>query len=206
MDESLQQLENELKALRPRRPSTLLHARVEHALTSDAVVAPAAPVAPGPSSAAPASRYTSATTLRSWKWFSWQMAAAAAVALVVSLGVWRYGARSASDAAVAPLVAAAQPEASAVTAPEISASAPSAERLLAAAAPASSGAFRPVKAANVLYDLRDEGPVLLEDNSAGRRVRARYVDTYTWKNPATNASLKWSVPRDEVRVLPANYH
>jgi|GEM_PF-301888 len=201
MDESLQQLENELKALRPRRPSTLLHARVEHALTSDAAVVPAAPV-----THAPAPRYTSATTLRSWKWFSWQMAAAAAVALVVSLGVWRYGTRSGSDGSVAPLAAVAQPETSASTAPDISATAPSAERLLAAATPTSSGAFRPVKAANVLYDLRDEGPVLLEDNSAGRRVRARYVDTYTWKNPATNASLKWSVPRDEVRVLPANYH
>ncbi|MCM2274711.1 MAG: hypothetical protein NDI75_07980 [Candidatus Didemnitutus sp.] len=206
MDESLQQLENELKALRPRRPSPLLRARVEHALASDVSVAPAAPAAYTPAPAKPAPRYTSATTLRSWKWFSWQMAAAAAVALVVSLGVWRYGARSGSDGSVAPLAAVAQPGTSASTAPDISATAPSAERMLAAAAPAASGAFRPVKAANVLYDLRDEGPVLLEDNSAGRRVRARYVDTYTWRNPATNASLKWSVPRDEVRVLPANYH
>lgn len=205
MDESLQQLENELKALRPRRPSPLLRARVEHALTADVSGAPSAPAASVPASAKPAPRYTSATTLRSWKWFSWQMAAAAAVALVVSLGVWRYGARSGSDGSVAPLAAVAQPETSASTAPDISATAPSAERLLAAV-PAPAGAFRPVKAANVLYDLRDEGPVLLEDNSAGRRVRARYVDTYTWRNPATNASLKWSVPRDEVRVLPANYH
>jgi hypothetical protein len=63
-----------------------------------------------------------------------------------------------------------------------------------------------VKAANVLYDLQDEGPVLLEDNTPARRIRARYVDTYTWKNPATKASLKWSVPRDEVRVLPASFH
>lgn len=205
MDESLQQLENELKALRPRRPSPLLRARVEHALTADVSGAPSAPAASVPASAAPAPRYTSATTLRSWKWFSWQMAAAAAVALVVSLGVWRYGARSGSDGSVAPLAAVAQPGTSASTAPDISATAPSAERMLAAV-PAPAGAFRPVKAANVLYDLRDEGPVLLEDNSAGRRVRARYVDTYTWRNPATNASLKWSVPRDEVRVLPANYH
>ncbi|WP_415908306.1 hypothetical protein [Oleiharenicola sp. Vm1] len=71
---------------------------------------------------------------------------------------------------------------------------------------ASRDTYRPVKAANVLYDLQDEGPVLLEDNTPARRIRARYVDTYTWKNPATNASLKWSVPRDEVRVMPASFH
>ena len=64
---------------------------------------------------------------------------------------------------------------------------------------------RPVKAANLLYDLQDEGLVLLEDNTPVRRMRARYVDTYTWKNPATNASLTWSVPRDEVRMVPARF-
>ena len=42
-----------------------------------------------------------------------------------------------------------------------------------------------------------------DDGTPARRVRARYLDTYTWRNPATNASLKWSVPRDEIRVLPA---
>jgi hypothetical protein len=36
-----------------------------------------------------------------------------------------------------------------------------------------------------------------------RRVRARYLDTYTWKNPTTNASLRWSVPRDEIRLVSA---
>jgi hypothetical protein len=32
------------------------------------------------------------------------------------------------------------------------------------------------------------------------------VDTYTWKNPRTNASIKWTVPRDEIRVIPATYN
>ena len=36
------------------------------------------------------------------------------------------------------------------------------------------------------------------------RLRYRYLDTYTWKDPRSNASLKWSVPRDEIRVLPAS--
>jgi hypothetical protein len=62
--------------------------------------------------------------------------------------------------------------------------------------------FRPVAAEKVLYAAADEGPVTLADGTAGRRVRSSYVDTITWKNPKTNASLRWSVPRDEVRVMP----
>ena len=196
MDEQLQDLENELKALRPRRPSVLLRARVERDLA--AADAESAPL----ETPAPARRYTTATTLRSWKWVSWQMAAAAAVALTVSLGVWRWQSRPA-PAVTAPEFASVAEPAAPQSAPAL-ASSPAAERMLADGRPRDS--YRPVKAANVLYDLQDEGPVLLEDNTPARRVRARYVDTYTWKNPATNASLKWSVPRDEVRVLPASFH
>lgn len=201
-DITLQDLENELKALRPRRPSVLLRARVEHELSQPADAArAAAPEAKPASVAAPAPRYTSATTLRSWKWFSWQMAAAAGVALAVSLGVWR------RQAAETPAPHAPDPQTFAEVdrrASEPSVLAPSSEAEPRALA--TRDTYRPVKAANVLYDLQDEGPVLLEDNTPARRVRARYVDTYTWKNPATNSSLKWSVPRDEVRVMPASFH
>ncbi|MBX3738210.1 MAG: hypothetical protein KF715_16060 [Candidatus Didemnitutus sp.] len=194
-DTSLQDLENELKALRPRRPSVLLRARVEHELShaeSDS--------RESPRSIREAPRYASATTLRSWKWFSWQMAAAAAVALAVSVGVWRWQiSRDTLLAASATAPSLAQSEK--VDSPPIESTPASAPRALAAV-----DTYRPVKAANVLYDLKDEGPVMLDDNTPGRRIRARYVDTYTWKNPATNASLKWSVPRDEVRVLPASFH
>lgn len=194
-DTSLQDLENELKALRPRRPSVLLRARVEHELSRSELETQESP---RPTREAP--RYTSATTLRSWKWFSWQMAAAAAVALTVSVGVWRWQISSNTPVDVP------------VSAPSLAQSekveSTSAESTLAPAprAVAATDTYRPVKAANVLYDLKDEGPALLDDNTPGRRIRARYVDTYTWKNPATNASLKWSVPRDEVRVLPASFH
>ncbi len=194
-DTSLQDLENELKSLRPRRPSVLLRARVEHELSRSELETQ--------ESARPtreATRYASATTLRSWKWFSWQMAAAAAVALTVSVGVWRWQ------------VARNTPVAVPVSAPSLALS-EKVESMPAESTPvpapralAATDTYRPVKAANVLYDLKDEGPALLDDNTPGRRIRARYVDTYTWKNPATNASLKWSVPRDEVRVLPASFH
>lgn len=194
-DTSLQDLENELKALRPRRPSVLLRARVEHELSRSELEAQ--------ESARPtreATRYTSATTLRSWKWFSWQMAAAAAVALTVSVGVWRWQVSRNTPVALPVSTPSLAQSEKAESTPAESMPAPT-PRALAAA-----DTYRPVKAANVLYDLKDEGPALLDDNTPGRRIRARYVDTYTWKNPATNASLKWSVPRDEVRVLPASFH
>ena len=71
--------------------------------------------------------------------------------------------------------------------------------------PAAVTVYQPVTAANVLYDLKDEGEVLIDGAAPSRQVRARYVDTYTWKNPRNNASIKWTVPRDEVRVVPASF-
>lgn len=186
MDESLQELENELKALRPQRPSVLLRARIERELS-----------APAPAEAPP--RYTSATTLRSWKWFSWQSAAAVAagVTLAVSVGLWQ--GRIAAGRAGNPPATLAQDQ-SAPTG--IDRAAPDGP-----AAPSSAPErYVPVSAASVLYDLRDEGAVTLEGEQTARQARFRYVDTYTWKNPATNASLRFSVPRDEVRVVPARFH
>ena len=72
------------------------------------------------------------------------------------------------------------------------------------AATAGANRYEPVQATTVLYDLKEDGTTLLADQTEGRQVRYRYVDTYTWKNPATNASLRWSVPRDEVRVIRAS--
>jgi hypothetical protein len=62
--------------------------------------------------------------------------------------------------------------------------------------------FKPVAAENVLYSVRDDGLVTLEDGTAARRETLRFIDTVTWKNPRTNASVRWSVPREEVRVVP----
>ncbi len=74
-----------------------------------------------------------------------------------------------------------------------------------AAAAAQVAAFRPVSAEKVLYAAADEGPITLADGTEARRVRSSYVDTITWKNPRTNASLRWSVPRDEIRAVPVSF-
>jgi hypothetical protein len=65
MDESLQELENELKRLRPHSLPDTLEPRLEREL--GAVRA--------------SRRYTTATSLRSWKWAGWSLAGAAAVAV-----------------------------------------------------------------------------------------------------------------------------
>ena len=62
--------------------------------------------------------------------------------------------------------------------------------------------LKPFAAENVLVSARDEGFVTLDDGTTARRERLRFVDTIVWKNARTNASLTWTVPREEVRVVP----
>jgi hypothetical protein len=75
-----------------------------------------------------------------------------------------------------------------------------------ASMPAASAALKPVAAENLLLSARDEGLVTLDDGTTARRERLEFVDTVTWKNPATNASLTWQVPREEVRFVPVSFH
>jgi hypothetical protein len=62
--------------------------------------------------------------------------------------------------------------------------------------------LKPIAAQNVLLSASDEGLVTLGDGTQARKQRLHYVDTITWKNPRTNASLTWTVPREEIRVVP----
>ena len=123
--------------------------------------------------------YQTATNLNSFKWLGWRtLALASVVALVAGLSLFRTGHPSlpaADKAAIVPVPVTNRP-----------------------------AQLQPVAASNVLYDLKDEGPVTVEGAAPSRRVRYRYVDTYTWKSPHRNASLKWSVPRDEIRIVPAS--
>lgn len=69
----------------------------------------------------------------------------------------------------------------------------------------SDAGFDPVAAENVLVDTLDEGLVTLANGAPARQFRQVYVDTITWRNARTNASLRWTLPREEVRVLPISY-
>jgi anti-sigma-K factor RskA len=132
--------------------------------------------------ARPANTHRSTISWRSWKWVLWPTAAAAVVVLV--------------------LVTARRPD---PIKPDANPTTHPASGTVVGSIPptaASTDLYQPVSAENVLYDSRDEGLVTLDDGTAAHRVFQRYVDTYTWRNPRTNASLRWTVPRDEVRVIP----
>ena len=170
MDNSLEELENELKTLQPRRAAPRWLSQVNCELAAEL-----------PASARP--RFTSATNLNSWKWLSWRTAGFAA-ALTLGATVALVSSRQTQPAATPPVLAANN----------------------VPVQPAAVTVYQPVAATNVLYDLKDEGEVKVDGAIPSRQVRARYVDTYTWKNPRNNASIKWTVPRDEVRVVPASFN
>lgn len=148
MDEELQQLEAELKQLRPRTVSPGLRQRLARELE-------------------PRIR------LR-WVWTALPIAAALALLLTLNR----------SDHEVPTAAAPAVAQATTRPTPEV---------------------YRPVSVENVLYASEDEGIVTLENGARVHRVREAYVDTVTWRNPQTNASLRWSVPREEVRVVPVYF-
>jgi hypothetical protein len=169
MDETLQDLEHELKRLTPRQPSAALMHALEQDLGAETVNKSVLP-------------YSTATSLRSWKWATWSLAGVAATVALVALVQLN---RRPGPASIAPKLTQNQ-----------SVPTPPVEKPV--------NRYEPVQASSVLYDLQESSPTPLPDRTEGREVRYRYVDTYTWKNPATNASLRWSVPRDEVRLVRAS--
>ena len=177
MDDELHRLETELQHLRPAAPSPALLARLERELATNgsAGVSPAAGQMAGRSSAPP--------RLVPVRWFwvaAMALPAAAAVALLFT--------QRAREQSLPPTGFAPAP--SDVTPGRVA---------------GETSSFKPVAAENVLVSARDEGLVTLDDGSPARRERLQYVDTITWKNSRTNASLTWSVPREEVRVVPVSF-
>ena len=76
---------------------------------------------------------------------------------------------------------------------------------LPSGAVAAKSELKPITDESMLVSARDEGLVTLDDGTRARRQRLEFVETITWKNPRTNASLIWSVPREEVRVVPISF-
>ena len=66
--------------------------------------------------------------------------------------------------------------------------------------------YTPVAAERTIYASADEGFVTLADGTAARRVRNQFVDTIVWRDASSNASVRWSVPGEEIRLLPASFH
>jgi len=63
-------------------------------------------------------------------------------------------------------------------------------------------ALEPVSVQDTFLGSREEGYVTLSDGEPARRVREAHLDTIVWKDPRGAESLRWSVPREEVRIIP----
>jgi hypothetical protein len=53
---------------------------------------------------------------------------------------------------------------------------------------------------------QDEGIVTLDDGTTARRYRIQSVDKVTWTLPQNKASVQWSVPREDVQLVPVAYY
>lgn len=197
MDEELKNLEAELRRLRPRAPSRELVARIERDLTAVPAKSSTASVTPAASGEPLAPPRAGARVYRfDWRWAALALPAAAALAVGLFLAT-----RPASENET-------KSQNHAFSSPAIAAGEPTSEPPLAAtsaATPDPDDRLKPIAAENILFSARDEGLVTLDDGTPARQERLQYVDTITWKNPRTNASLTMSVPREEVRIVPVRF-
>jgi len=167
-----EQLENELRRLRPVRPPEGLVDRLAEVLGREEVAA--------------------ATSVRRpplWMWRRAIMTAAAAL-LVVGVGLWAVRLRHGEDPPVD-----AEPMLAAVPAPT---NVPS----LADDPPAVHPAFVRYAQGTALVDERDMGPVLMRDGVPVRVVRYTLLDQASYRDAGRGRTFTATVPREEVRFVP----
>lgn len=75
---------------------------------------------------------------------------------------------------------------------------------LVAGTPAPVTSFKPVSFEKLILESRTEGKLELPDGTVVRRVRELSEDTYVWRNPKTKARLEWTVPSEEIRIVPVS--
>ncbi len=62
--------------------------------------------------------------------------------------------------------------------------------------------LRAVSADSVVLQSTDDGYFTLSDGSVVQRTRSTSIDTVLWTDPSAHASLTWTVPREDVTVVP----
>jgi len=174
------ELENELKALRPARPSPVLFERIEEAMIENCRASAAADAG--------------------WSWrrftetpyrIGFALAAAAVLLLFAAISVERQRQEDKEVAQVSPAS-----ETKAVL-PAFSGS--SVDRSM------SSNKFVPAGATQVVYNTRDEGLQFADGSRQPlRRLRYQMQQTWQWRNPSTGASLRVSYPSEEVVLIPVS--
>jgi hypothetical protein len=177
------ELENELRTLRPARPSPVLFERIEEAMAEN--------------------RRASAAADAGWSWrpftktpitFGIGLAAAAAVFLLLA----RINTNQSGEE---------QGERIAQNSPasETRAVLPALARGSSADGSTSSNKFVPAGATQVVYNARDEGLQFADASRQPlRRLRYQTQQMWQWRNPTTGASLRVSYPSEEIVLIPVS--
>jgi hypothetical protein len=173
------ELENDLKSLRPARPSPVLFERIEQAMEDcRAGASPARQPERSP-----------------YKWLSFGFAAAAAVALVLLLAKINTDQTRNEDKEIAQVAPASE------TRPSISGFL-SGSRVDRSMSPSK---FVPAGATQVVYNTRNEGLQFADGSGQPlRRLRYQTRQTWQWRNPSTGASLRVSYPSEELVLIPVS--
>jgi hypothetical protein len=171
------ELENELRNLRPARPSPILFERVEEALKCRVGASPARQPERLP-----------------YNWFSlgFGLAAAAVLVLFAAISMERWHERREKIAQISP-------------APEKRPILPARREGSGVQGSTSSNRFIPAGATQVVYNTRDEGLQFARGSEQPlRRLRYQTHQTWQWRNPTTGASLRVSYPSEEVVLIPVS--
>jgi len=171
------ELENELRNLRPARPSPILFERIEEAMKSRAGASPARQPERLP---------------YNWLSLGFGLAAAAVLVLFAAVSIERRQERGEKIAQISP-------------APETSPISPARRDASGVQGSTSSNRFIPAGATQVVYNTRDEGLQFARGSEQPlRRLRYQTHQTWQWRNPTTGASLRVSYPSEEVVLIPVS--
>jgi hypothetical protein len=173
------ELENDLRALRPARPSPVLFERIEEMMVENCRAG-----------ASPAGQ--PARLPYNWLSLGFGLAAAAVLLLFAVLSMEH---RQGSDKEIAQVAPASE------TRPEVPAlsGGRDVDRSMSSNKFVSSGATQ------VVYNTRDEGLQFADGSKQPlRRLRYQTQETWQWRNPSTGASLRVSYPSEEVVLIPVS--
>jgi hypothetical protein len=180
------EIENELKRLRPARPSPVLFERIEEALVNCRAGELATPKRGEDRSPAGQPR-THSRLPHSWWSLGASLAAAAVFVLFAIVTIERRQGNSQQIAQVTPV-----PETGAIPNEKTKRS-------------RSPHQFVPASATQVVYNERDEGLQFTDGAKRPlRRLRYQTKQTWQWRNPTTGASLRVSYPSEEVVLIPVS--
>jgi hypothetical protein len=177
-----QELENELRALQPARPSPVLLERIEEAMVENCRA-----------DASPAGQSRKLSGLpHNWLSLGFGLAAAAVLLLFAVLSMEH---RQGSDKEIAQVAPASETR---TVVPALSGG-------RGVDGSMSSNKFVPAGATQVVYNTRNEGLHFADGSREPlRRLRYQTQQTWQWRNPSTGASLRVSYPSEEVVLIPVS--